>query len=85
MALGLTPVSDPQTHRYQQGESELLGGLVLLSESHFSLHLCPEKLAMAGDLFSCKRFDLDVARTFLIERFELEGIRDDMLERRIPG
>ncbi|MEE2828568.1 MAG: S-adenosylmethionine decarboxylase [Myxococcota bacterium] len=84
-ALGLTPVSAPQTHRYRKGESDLLGGLVLLSESHLSLHLCPEEGALAGDLFSCKPFDLDVARSFLQDRFAFEGIRDSTLERCIPG
>src|SRR5690606_36686642 len=63
--LGLTRVAEPQIHVHEGAELTLVG-MVLLAESHFSLHARPERSVLHADLFSCVAFDeqraLDLTR-----------------------
>jgi len=82
--LGLSKVCPPQTFHHDEHGQRTVAGIVLLSESHFSLHAFPTQGLVHGDLFSCKRFDVDVARRFLRQFFSLELFHEHTLERRAP-
>lgn len=83
--LGLSKVCPPQTFHHGEHGQRTVAGIVLLSESHFSLHAFPAQGLVHGDLFSCKRFDVDVARRFLRQFFSLELFHEHTLERRAPS
>lgn len=85
--LGLSKVCPPQTFHHAEHGQRTVAGIVLLSESHLSLHAFPEQGLVHGDLFSCKPFDVDVARRYLRQFFSLELFHEHFLERRArpPG
>lgn len=77
--LGLTVVGEVQL--FAPPESEAVAGLVLLSESHFSLHLFPGSGRAHADLFSCRPFDVAAARAFLEDRLGFARAEEVLLRR----
>ena len=59
---GLVALSDPILHQF---EPQGLTGIILLAESHISVHTWPEKGEAAIDVFTCGgRPSSEIARTF---------------------
>ncbi len=83
--LGLRKVAPAQSFHHDAGGERTVAGIVLLAESHLSLHAFPAHGVLHGDLFSCKPFDVDGARDYLTQLFGLRGVREELLERRTPG
>jgi len=69
--IGLTKVMSPHVFRYSGRVPEDWGvsGVVLIAESHISVHTFPDKGHAFIDIFSCKDFDTDSARRQLLEAF----------------
>ncbi|XXF78662.1 S-adenosylmethionine decarboxylase [Myxococcaceae bacterium GXIMD 01537] len=82
--LGLRKVCAPQTFHHAGQGQRTVAGIVLLAESHLSLHAFPAQGLLHGDLFSCKPFDAVAARRYLHELFTPEYFREQHLERRAP-
>lgn len=58
-----------------------VAGVVLLTESHASCHAFPDDGAAHLDLFSCKPFDVEAARRFVLRHFGASELRDSVLRR----
>lgn len=82
-ALGLTVVGTPQVfeHRDPSGTVDTFAGIVLIAESHFSVHVRPQDQVVHCDLFSCAAFDVSAARTLVVEAFGCERFEDAVLTR----
>jgi S-adenosylmethionine/arginine decarboxylase-like enzyme len=82
--LALTTVSEAQVFTHRDGEANVVG-IILLAESHFSLHVFPRRGVVHGDLFSCKPYDIAAARAAISDRFRSSDIDEEVLERHAPG
>jgi S-adenosylmethionine decarboxylase len=69
--IGMTKIMPPHVFKYTGKVPEDWGvsGVVLIAESHISVHTFPEKGHAFIDIFSCKDFDTDFARRELLETF----------------
>jgi S-adenosylmethionine decarboxylase len=76
--LGLTVVSEP---RVASREPEFVAGIVLLAQSHLSLHAFPDRGVLHADLFCCRAFDTAKARAILVELFSVPRFREALRER----
>lgn len=83
-ALGLRSVGEPQVH-VEAGPEPLLVGLVLLAESHFSIHARPANRVLHADLFSCVRFDVERCLLKLQQAYGFREHRAHFFERSLPG
>ncbi len=65
--LQMTKIMPPYVFKYQGTVPEDWGvsGVVMIAESHISIHTFAEKGFVVLDIFSCKEFDVDAA----IEKF----------------
>lgn len=79
--LGLTAVAPPQSFEHRGDSGTTLAGVVLLAESHLSLHAHPDLGVLQVDLFSCTRFEPERALRFLRERYAFTHVEQRMLER----
>jgi S-adenosylmethionine decarboxylase len=81
--LGLRRVSEPQLfeHEDDSGAADSIAGLVLIAESHVSLHAFVAQGALHADVFSCRAVDFSLARSYLAEHFGALQISETMLER----
>ncbi len=76
-ALGLTRIGEPLVHVRPDG----LAGVVLLSESHASVHTSPAEGTLYADIFSCSPFDPDGAEHIVRRTFEPADLDTQLLDR----
>ncbi|MBI5388863.1 adenosylmethionine decarboxylase [Candidatus Woesearchaeota archaeon] len=69
--IGMTKITQPYVFKYHGVVPEDWGitGVVIIAESHISIHTFPEKRYVFIDLFSCKTFDVEKAKKYLIKIF----------------
>jgi deoxyhypusine synthase len=75
--LGMTKLSEPQVvkHEAKTHKERGITGIVIIAESHISVHTYPEKAYIVMDIFSCKEFDVGkvidyIKKTFAVGRVE---------------
>jgi S-adenosylmethionine decarboxylase len=81
--LELTRIGEPQLFHHHEDETapDTIAGIVLIAESHVSVHCFPAERAVHIDVFSCKALDLEIARRYVTEFFEPTDIVERVLER----
>jgi S-adenosylmethionine decarboxylase len=81
--IGMTKIMPPYVFRYQGAVEEDWGvsGIVLIAESHISIHTFPEKGFLSVDIFSCKDFDVDYATDYLTRVFGIKDVEKQLLQR----
>lgn len=69
--INMTRVSSPCVFKYEGAKPEDSGvsGVVLVAESHISIHTFPDKGHAFIDIFSCKEFAVDLALDELVKIF----------------
>ena len=82
-AISMTPISSPQvlTFRGKVANDWGLSGFILIAESHISVHTFPDRSYVNVDIFSCKYFDPEKAKSEVVEMFALDKIVFRILER----
>lgn len=70
-AIGMTKITQPHVFRYSGlvPEDKGITGVVVIAESHISLHTFPQKNYCFVDVFSCKPFDVMQAERYFIDAF----------------
>ncbi len=91
-AIDMTKIMPPYVFRYSGEVPEDWGvsGVVLIAESHISIHTFPEKGYFSLDIFSCRQFDVDYATDYLVKEFEATHFERQVVSRgrefpRSPG
>lgn len=81
--IGMTKISPPHVFQYNGKGKKNWGvsGVVLISESHISIHTFPENNHAFIDIFSCKEFDTNFARDELVSLFQA-GRHQEMVKNR---
>jgi S-adenosylmethionine decarboxylase len=81
--IGMNKIAPPYVFRYSGVKPEDWGitGIVLIAESHISIHTFPDQEYMCVDIFSCKEFDAQRALDEISEWFGLREVKSYVLER----
>ena len=81
--VGMTKIMPPYTFSYSGLKPEDWGvsGIVLIAESHISIHTFPEKGYASADIFSCKEFDVESASDIIASKFEAKTYERNFLMR----
>jgi S-adenosylmethionine decarboxylase len=81
--IGMTKVAPPHVFRYIGSKPQDWGisGLVIIAESHISIHTFPERCYVNIDVFSCKDFDAEQAIQDIQAKLELTKLRSYLLNR----
>ncbi len=81
--MGMTKIMPPYVFKYigKKPEDWGLSGVVLIAESHISIHTFPLKRFLSLDIFSCKMFDSDHATRFVENLFGLKKTEINLLDR----
>jgi S-adenosylmethionine decarboxylase len=82
-AIGMTKIMPPYVFRYSGAVHEDWGvsGIVLIAESHISIHTFPDKGFISVDIFSCKDFDTDFATDYMVRAFGIKDVEKQLLQR----
>ena len=81
--IGMVKITQPYVFPYSGlvPEDKGITGFVVIAESHLSIHTFVEKGYAFVDLFSCKPFNTDLARDFIIKAFISKNPKVYMVER----
>lgn len=81
--LAMTKIMPPYVFRYSGAVPEDWGvsGVVLIAESHISIHTFPDKEFVTLDIFSCKDFDVDAAIEYFCSQFNPTSYEKQLLLR----
>ena len=81
--ISMTKVAPPQVVTYSGSKPEDWGitGLVIIAESHISIHTFPERRYVNIDIFSCKDFDPQQAVDELKRMFRFSEMKTLLLTR----
>jgi len=81
--LGMTKIMPPYVFTYHGAVEDDWGvsGVVLIAESHISIHTFPDKGFATLDIFSCKDFDVEEAVKFFNSYFEPESFDQEVFMR----
>ncbi|HEY9680131.1 MAG TPA: adenosylmethionine decarboxylase [Oculatellaceae cyanobacterium] len=81
--LDMTKIMPPYVFRYQGTVPDDWGvsGIVLIAESHISIHTFPDKQFVTLDIFSCREFDVDAAVEYFCSIFKPESVDKQLLMR----
>ncbi len=81
--IGMTKIMPPYVFRYE-GVNPMdwgVSGVVLIAESHISIHTFVEKGYFSMDIFSCKDFDVESAKEYVLSYFSATSCEANILER----
>jgi len=81
--IGMTKITQPYVFPYSGAVPEDKGitGVVIIAESHISIHTFQEKGYAFIDLFSCRPFEIEVAADYLVKAFGAKKVQKNILER----
>lgn len=81
--LDMTKIMPPYVFKYQGAVPEDWGvsGVVLIAESHISIHTFPDKGFVTLDIFSCRDFDVDAAVEYFCSIFKPERYDKELFMR----
>lgn len=84
--LGLTVVGEPKVFWDAGSEPETAtsAGIILIAESHLSIHVRPHLKTLHVDLFSCAPFDTRHALRLLREFYQFQTYDQRVIERGVP-
>ncbi len=81
--LDMTKIMPPYVFTYHGAVEDDWGvsGVVLIAESHISIHSFPDKGFVTLDIFSCRDFDVDAAIEYFSSVFKPESYEKQLLMR----
>lgn len=83
--IDMTPITQPYVFPYSGlvPEDKGITGIVIIAESHLSIHSFQEKEYTFIDIFSCKDFDVKKAVEYTVNIFKPESFEMNVVERGI--
>jgi len=81
--IGMNKLSEPIVKPYGGGKLDSGGitGVILVSESHISIHTYPKEKYASIDVYSCKEFDIEKVKKIVTNAFESERIETNTVGR----
>ena len=81
--IGMTPITQPYVFPYSGlvPEDKGITGIVIIAESHLSVHSFEDKGYTFIDMFSCKPFDVEKAEKYIMDLFKPEKVERNLIQR----
>lgn len=81
--IGMTPITQPYVFPYSGlvPEDKGITGVVIIAESHLSIHSFEDKGYSFIDMFSCKAFDVEKAVEYILDTFKPESYERNLVQR----
>jgi S-adenosylmethionine decarboxylase len=68
-------------HNAENYQNSGVTGIILLSESHVSIHTFSNRGEIYMDLFSCKPYDVEIIRKKIVDFFKIGKLDETIIER----
>jgi len=79
----MTPITQPYVFPYSGlvPEDKGITGIVIIAESHLSIHSFEDKGYTFIDMFSCKPFDVERAENYIMDLFKPTKVERNLIQR----
>jgi S-adenosylmethionine decarboxylase len=75
--IDMTKITEPYIVKIPEGYA----GMILIAESHISVHTIPKKEKIYVDIFSCKEFDKTKALKYIVSYFKPKHYEEGFIQR----
>lgn len=82
--IGMTKIMPPYILYYDgkdKPEDRGFSGVVIIAESHISIHTYPEKRFLTFDIYSCKSFDINKTVEYVVKAFGIGNFNKRVMHR----
>jgi S-adenosylmethionine decarboxylase len=82
--IGMRKLMPPYTFAYDGGtkpEDKGISGVVIIAESHISIHTYPQKRFLTVDIYSCKKFDIQKTVDIIVDAFSIGNYNKRVFNR----
>lgn len=83
--LGMNKLAPPVLYEAESNNKKDPGGwtgMVIIAESHISIHTFPKRRFLTADIYTCKNgMDLQFIINYFKEAFDLEDVEDHFIKR----
>ncbi|NQV88007.1 MAG: adenosylmethionine decarboxylase [Parcubacteria group bacterium] len=83
--LGMKKLSDPEVYRAEDNGKKDPGGytgVVIIDESHISIHTFPKRGFVSIDVYTCKNgLDKDFITNYFKQKFDLQEVETNFIKR----
>ncbi len=83
--LGMNKLAEPVVYFSTGNEGKDPGGwtgVVVIAESHISIHTFPKRGFISADVYTCKKnMDLEYIKKYFIDSFKLQDIETNFIKR----
>ena len=80
-AICMNKIGFPQIAKFTEREIAGISGVIMIVESHISIHTYSKKDFLSLDAYSCKQFDLEKVTALIKERYSPREIETYVTER----
>lgn len=79
--IGMQKIGFPHLAEFTQEDIAGISGIIMIVESHISIHTYAKKDFLSADVYSCKRFDHEKVTAFLKEAYKIADMDVTVIER----
>jgi len=83
--IGMHKIAEPHAIDYPGNPKSFdrggISAVVIIAESHISIHTFPSRNYMSVDIFSCKNFDVNKTIEFIVKSFGVKKFEKKLLNR----
>ena len=83
--MGMKKLCEPVVLKYEGDEKTFdkggISGFVVIAESHISFHTFRRQKFVAFDVFSCKDFDMEKVKQYLLEKLKPKRVEENFVVR----
>lgn len=84
--IGMTKITVPKVESYESEDNgRVISGLVMIAESHISIHAFCDRKYLFADIFSCRSFDPKLALERLKQHFGAQEVNYQFIRRSQPN
>lgn len=79
--INMSKLSEPYVHYINTEDDFGISGIIIIKESHISIHTWPRHNFLTMDIYSCKDFNPDKVISFCVDKFSVYKYKHRLIER----
>ncbi len=79
--IGMNKIGFPQIAQFKDKEIFGISGIMMIVESHISIHTYPKKKFISADVYSCKNFNYQVVVKHLKKIYRIKKLEINVIDR----
>jgi len=79
--IGMQKIGFPHIAQFKDPKILGISGVIMIVESHISIHTYPLKEYLSADVYSCKKFDFQRVIDFFKKTYQIKKLETNLIDR----